>query len=130
MREFGPTASPQLQQQIRQLAAELFAGVPAKRPLRGGDFAMDDEAAVVVYEATIQVDDTQRLRIAQTVPEARPPFEWLLEITSDIGESDYFKHYLIREHDIMLAQRKELTPIDDQEAHVILRDLQTARVAL
>jgi len=44
-----------------------------------------------------------------------------------VGETDYFKHYLVREYDIFLAQRKILTPIAGVEAEVIRGDLAAAR---
>ena len=129
-RTFGPPASDRLQDQIRQAAQQLFDAAGPKRPVRGGDFAMDQTEQIVIYEADIKLPDGQRLRIAQTLPTARPPFEWFMEVTSDIGEADYFKHYLIREHDIMLAERKNLTPIDEPEAQLILHDLGVARAGL
>ena len=68
----------------------------------------------------------QRIRIGRTLDEARPPFEWVYEISSDMGESEYFKHYLVRESDIVLAQRKVLTVIDDEEAAILRADLEEA----
>lgn len=112
--------------EILKLARALYDRVESKRDVRASDFAMDgDQERVVAHEVDLR-HEGERLRVAVTEPSARPPFEWLLEITSDVGEADYFKHYLIREHDVVLAQRKVLTPIDQQEADVILRDLKTA----
>lgn len=109
----------------------MFDAVPVKREVPGEKFAMDEAPqAIVLREVDIQLGDGERLRIAVSDPAARPPFEWLMEITSEIGESDYIKHYLVRDHDIVLAQRKVLTPIDDHEAQIILADLATARRAL
>ncbi len=131
MRQFGPRASHDLEEQIRREAVELYDTVPEKRAVKGEAFAMDDAEQIVIYEVDIRLPEGQRLRIAMTEASARPPFEWLTEITSDIGEpGDYFKHYLIRDTDIMLAQRKELTPIDDQEAELILHDLAIGREGL
>jgi hypothetical protein len=98
-----------------------------KRDVRASDFAMEENPdRVVVREVDLRNGD-ERLRVAVTDPGARPPFEWLLEITSDVGEADYFKHWLVREHDVVLAQRKVLTPVDDAEADLILSDLSTAK---
>jgi len=128
MREFGSPAGSEAREAIAALARAVFdAAGASKRAVRAGEFAMDgDPERVVVYEVDLR-DGDERLRIAATEPGARPPFEWLLEITSDIGEADYFKHYLVREQDVMLAQRKVLTPIDAQEADLILADLRTAQ---
>lgn len=112
--------------EILKIARSLYDSAPVKREVRAKDFAMDgDQERVVAHEVDLR-HEGERLRVAVTEPSARPPFEWLLEITSDVGEADYFKHYLIREHDVVLAQRKVLTPIDQQEADLILSDLQTA----
>ena len=77
-----------------------------------------------------RVSLTRRGEIAATLPNARPPFDWLMEITSELGVADYFKHYLIRENDIVLAHRKTLTPIDDLEAKIILADLAAVKKSL
>ena len=112
--------------EIMTVARTLYDRADTKRDVRAKDFAMDgDQERVVAHEVDLK-HEGERLRVAVTEPGARPPFEWLLEITSDVGEADYFKHYLIREHDVVLAQRKVLTPIDQQEADLILSDLRTA----
>ncbi|HEY2004595.1 MAG TPA: hypothetical protein VGH44_05790 [Candidatus Saccharimonadia bacterium] len=113
--------------EILKMARDLYDRVEAKRAVKAKDFAMDgDQERVVAHEVDIK-HESERLRVAVTEPSARPPFEWLLEITSDVGgEADYFKHYLVREHDVVLAQRKVLTPIDEQEADLILHDLKIA----
>ncbi len=111
---------------IMKMARALYDTVPVKREVRAKEFAMDEKPDEVVVREVDLRSGENRLRVAVTAPEARPPFEWLMEITSDIGEADYFRHYLIREHDIVLAQRKVLTPLDDTEAERIIEDLRTA----
>jgi CO/xanthine dehydrogenase Mo-binding subunit len=128
MREFGPMVGAPVRAQITELARSMFVAAEPKRAVTGAEFAMDEHADdVVVREAEWRGEGGQRLRIAATESTARPPFEWLYEITSDVGEADYFKHYLVREGDIVLAQRKVLTPIDEAEAAVILADLRTVQ---
>jgi hypothetical protein len=130
MREFGSPIDRQRYEQIVAAALDVYEVAPKPREVTAATFAMDgDPDRVVVTEALVNLDGG-RVRVAQTKPAERPPFEWLIEITSDLDETDYFKHYLIREDDIVLAQRKVLTPIDDQEAEVILADLAIARAAL
>ncbi len=130
MRDFGPPISGARRSEILTLAMSIFEHVHPKRAVRASEFAMEEDGdRIVVYEVDLKWDD-QRLRIAVTEADARPPFEWVLEITSDVGESDYFKHYLVRDDDIVLAQRKVLTPIDDEEAELILSDLRQARDTL
>jgi len=112
--------------EILKLARDLYDQTEAKRAVRAKDFVMDgDQERVVAHEVDLKHGD-ERLRVAVTEPSARPPFEWLLEITSDVGEAGYFKHYLVREYDVVLAQRKVLTPIDQQEAELIMHDLKIA----
>jgi hypothetical protein len=126
MREFGNPVGADVRDEIYK-AAQQFYDSGAKRDMTAGEFAMDGNPdRVVAHEAEAR-HGGERMRVAATEEAARPPFEWLLEITSDVGEADYFKHYLIREDDVVLAQRKVLTPIDRQEADLILSDLRTAR---
>lgn len=126
MREFGPAVGGEVRAEILKMAKALYDESPVKREVRAREFAMDENPEqVVVREVDLRSGD-DRLRVAVTVPAARPPFEWLVEITSDIGEADYFRHYLIRDHDVVLAQRKVLTPVDGVEANKIIADLQTA----
>jgi len=129
MRIFGQAASADLQAQVRKAANEVYEMITNKKAVTGAAVAMDDADAVILYQGTVMTP-VGRLMISETLPAARPPFEWLMEITSDVGEVDYFKHYLIRDDDIVLAHRKVLTPIDDVEARVILADLALAREAL
>ena len=130
MREIGPGVPQARYEQIVTAAEAFFDAATAKREVHASDFAMELEGDPVL---TIEGDvkwQHGRMRVAKTLPAGRPPFEWLIEITANIDEGDYFKHYLIRENDIVLAQRRELTPIDEIEAKIILEDLATAHRAL
>lgn len=130
MREFGVGISRERYAQVVEAAEAFFAAASAKRDVRASDFAMEMAGdPVVVHESEAKWPEG-RMRVAKTVLEARPPFEWLIEITANIDEGDYFKHYLVREEDIVLAQRRVLTPIDDEEALIILEDMAEARGAL
>ncbi|HUD11198.1 MAG TPA: hypothetical protein VMS08_02205 [Candidatus Saccharimonadia bacterium] len=116
-----------MREQILKLANEIYDAAQPKRTVKAHEFAMEDNPdAVVVHEVDIKWGD-ERLRIATTADTARPPFEWLVEISSDVGDADYFKHYLIRDNDVVLAQRKVLTPIDQDEADLIMSDLRAAQ---
>ena len=127
MRSFGIPVGPDVREHVAALAKSIFARAEPKRAVKAKEFAMDERPDQVVAREVDLRSGHNRLRIAATEPTARPPFQWLLEITSDVGEADYFKHYLIREDDIVLAQRKILTPLDAQEAEVVLADLQAAK---
>jgi hypothetical protein len=127
VRELGAPVGADKRDEIADLAQAVFDAAEPKRAVKAVDFAMDGPPdRVVVHEVDVR-GDSGRLRVAATEASARPPFEWLLEITSDVGETDYFKHYLVREHDVVLAQRKVLTPLDAAEAAVVLADLRTAQ---
>jgi hypothetical protein len=126
MRDFEGTVSAELAQRVRAAAKELFDLIKTKKPVLGSALAMEPADEVVLYEASVKTP-LGNLQLAETLPAARPPFEWLMEITSDLGDGSYFKHYLIRENDIVLAHRKLLTPIDDVEANTILSDLAAAK---
>lgn len=130
MREFTGKITAELDRRIREAAEAVFKLMPEKKSTYGAELAMNDGEAVVLTEGTLKLPNGEKIQIAVTRPEARPPFEWLVEITSLIDETDYFKHYLIRDNDIVLAHRRDLMPIDNEEAEVILADLETARMAL
>ena len=118
---------PDVRERVAALARAIFANTEPKRAVTAREFAMEERPDQIVAREVDLRSGGERLRIAATEPAARPPFEWLLEITSNVGEADYFKHYLIREHDIVLAQRKVLTPLDADEAEVVLKDLRAAQ---
>lgn len=127
MHDFGPPVGPEVRSEIVALAQAIFDVITPKREVRASALAMDDPAdPIVAQEVEIKWPDN-RLRIAMTEAHARPPFEWFVEITSDVGEADYFKHYLVLEDRVVLAQRKVLTPLDRQEAAVVLADLRAAQ---
>lgn len=127
MRNFGMPVGPDVKERVAALAKSIFAAAEPKRAVTAREFAMEEQPDQVVAREVDLRSGANRLRIAATEPTARPPFQWLLEITSDVGEADYFKHYLIREDDIVLAQRKVLTPLDAEEAEVVLADLRAAQ---
>ena len=130
MREIGPGVDRARYEQIVGAAEKFMAHASKQRNVHASDFAMEIEGdPVMTKEFEVKWPDG-RMRIAKTAPGARPPFEWLIEITANIDEGDYFKHYLIREADIVLAQRRDLTPIDEIEAKIILNDLALAQAAL
>jgi hypothetical protein len=127
LREFDTPIEKKVRDMILTLSESIYDQAEPKRAVTAQAFAMEENPdSVVVHEVDVKWEG-ERLRIAKTEASARPPFEWLVEITSDIGESDYFKHYLIRENDVVLAQRKVLTPIDQEEADIILADLKAAQ---
>lgn len=127
MREFGQPVGPEVRTEIVKLAQAIFDQAEPKRTVLARDFAMEENPDREVVDEVDLRHEHERLRIAITRAEARPPFEWFLEVTSDIGESEYFKHYLVREEDVVLAQRKVLTPLDAEEAELVLHDLRTAQ---
>jgi hypothetical protein len=130
MREFGPPISQQRDSQLREVIARLFDELPDQRDIKATDYGMEPADQVVIHARSMKLPDGQRLRLAQTEPAVRPPFEWRYELSSDVDEVDYFKHYLVRDHDIVFAMRKILTPIDDIEAAIIEADIATVRLAL
>ena len=122
--------SAETYQRIFDEALAVFALMPDKKPVLGEALAMDEADMVVLEVAQVKDDEGKVFKLSITKPIARPPFTWLVEISSDLGESDYFKHYLILETEVVLAQRKVLSPIDDVEAAIILEDLAAARTII
>ena len=126
MRDIGSGIDKARYDQIVAAAEAFFEAASTKREVRASDFAIELPGDPVLTRESEVKWPEGRMRVAKTLPAARPPFEWLIEITANIDEGDYFKHYLIREADIVLAQRRELTPIDEIEASIILDDLAAA----
>lgn len=130
MRPFGPPIGPGRRAELVAVTQAVYAAANRRKSLLAGQFAMEgDPQRIVAIEAEI-ICPEGRLRVAHSKPEERPPFEWVYEVTSDVGQVDYFKHYLIRNDDIVLAQRKVLTPIDETEAAIMLSDLAAAQAAM
>lgn len=127
MRDFGSSIDMSTRQAVIDAAEQVFAAAKRQREVPASDFALEIQSnPIMVLEAEVKWPQG-RMRIAKTTAKARPPFEWLMEITSNINEGDYFKHYLILDNDIVLAQRKTLIPIDETEANIILADLAEAK---
>jgi hypothetical protein len=127
LKELGEPIGADETAQLVALIEQVYRSVPAKREVTAADFSMDElpPGRIVVREVELKWSG-ERLRVGNTLEDARPPFEWIYEVSSDVGEADYFKHYLVRAHDIVLAQRKVLTPLDAEEAGVLRGDLDAA----
>lgn len=123
MRNFSPPVRPELREQIVDLVQQIIAIAPKTKQQFGRDLIMDDTELLVSESARITFDDGAVISLAQSTPAARPPFEWLVEITSELEASDYLKHYLVRQDDMVLAHRKVITEVDDQEAEALVADL-------
>jgi hypothetical protein len=126
MRDFGRPIGDERRTELVALMKQIFESGDTKRSVTAGDFSMEDNPERVVVKEVEVKWDGERLRVARTEEDARPPFEWLYEVSSDVGDTDYFKHYLARAEDIVLAQRKVLTVIDEPEAEVLEADLRAA----
>lgn len=129
MRPFGNPVSPSLREQVLAEVTRLVAAFPSSRELKAGEYVLEPADEVVLDVATITTG-VGMVKLHVCRPGWAPPFEWLAEITSEIPGTDYLKHYLVREQDIVLAQRKELSVIDDEEAGLILADLEIAAQTL
>ncbi len=116
------SSTAELEVAIRSKIDALYAR-GGWRDILGSDFVMEPGDQVVVQELDIMTEQG-RFRIAATKPYARPPFEWLFEITSEINTGAAMRHYLVREEDIVTAERRNLTPIDAVEAALILSDFE------
>ena len=125
MPEFGRPVSEELRVQVLDRIKQLVAESPSANAVTAEDYVLEPADAVVLDHALIQTDDGD-VDLNVTRPGWCPPFEWLAEITSSLPGADYLKHYLVRDTDIVLAHRRELTVIDDAEAEAILADLQKA----
>jgi hypothetical protein len=126
MRNFNPPVQLELRNEIINLVIQILLLAPKIKQQFGSDLAMDDEDEVVCEYTKIDMgDDIGVITVAKSKEYARPPFEWIVEVTSEIGESEYFRHYLIRDDDMVLAQRKVITEVDDEEARLLIIDLKS-----
>jgi hypothetical protein len=130
MRPFGEPISHDRFIEIRSEIAAIFKVLPIRRDVLGADYLMEPPDETVICIGEMGKKPGPRLRIGATEPGARPPFEWFFEVTSDITEAEYFKHYLVLESQIVLAHLKVLTPIDESEAEVLMHDLLAAKTIL
>ncbi len=131
MRKFDPPVSAELRGQIVDLVAAVLNRAPKIKVQHGRDLAMDEADLIVSRSAKIDLgEDIGSISLAESKGEARPPFEWLVEVTSEIGESDYLRHYLVRDDDVVLAHRKVLTEVDDEEARRLITDLEQTLATL
>lgn len=128
MRAFEGGLAAGQRETIIALASQILTKVQAQ-PVTGAEYAMEPADRVVMHQVDMELLEG-RLRVGMTEPDARPPFEWEVEITSELGESDYWKHYLVQAHDIVLAHRRELTPIDAAEAEMIISELEAVLQSL
>ena len=124
MPEFTPPVSNELRLKLLKLVDELIDACPKLKIQHGHDLAMDEEELVVSKVAKFDLgDEVGTVTVARSEAVARPPFEWLAEITCEINDAGYLKHYLVRDSDVVLAHRKVLTEIDNAEAERIITDL-------
>jgi hypothetical protein len=129
--KFEPPVAAPLRQEIVQLVDAILDRAPKVTSLRGRDLAMDDEDEVVSRSARVDLGEAiGTISVAASEASARPPFEWLVEVTSEIGQSDYLRHYLVRDDDMVVAHRKVLTEVDDAEAHELIDDLKSVLASL
>ncbi len=110
-----------LEKSIRERVEALYAK-GGWRNVLGAEFVMEPADAVVIHELDVMTEQG-RFRLAATMPEARPPFEWLFEITSEINTGTAMRHYLLLEKEIVVAERRTLTPLEAEDAELILSDL-------
>ena len=108
---------------------ETLSAMGNWRDIPGSDFVMEPGDATVMQELDVMTD-SGRFRLAATKASARPPFEWLFEITSEINTGAGIRHYLVRDADIVAAERRTLTPIEAEEAEIILSDLKLAEATI
>lgn len=131
MREFKPPVAPQLRQTIVELVEQILSRAPKVKRQTGEDLAMEPSKTIVSRSVRVDLgEEVGFVTVAESEASARPPFEWLVEVTSEINEEDYLKHYLVRDNDMVLAHRKVLTEVDDREAKLLIADLRQTLATL
>ena len=131
MREFFPPVSRAVREDVIHLAQALLELASKTKLVYGSDLAMTPAEVIVSRSAKLVLPDRDgSLTVAVSEPTARPPFEWIVEVTSELEEYDYLRHYLVRENDMVLAHRKVITEVDDAEAQLLLADMRLVHAAL
>jgi hypothetical protein len=115
--------------EIRSRVERLYADTSKWRDIPGSEFVMEPGDVTVVQELDVMTE-SGRFRLAATLPNARPPFEWLYELTSEINTGTAMRHYLVLNDEIVSAERRTLTPLDDEEAEIVLQDLALVEATL
>lgn len=103
-------------QELYQICQQLieageFTTVSAEEAMADGL----DANTVVIKKIKVTVPEGY-VELQITTPEARPPFEWLAEVTWDTGE---YKHYLVRPEGIFFARGRNLTAVTQLELNDI-----------
>ena len=125
MPEFGEPVSEAKRLEVLEAIKSLVQNAPAANEVTAEDYVLEPAEAVVLDHAVIKTEEGD-VDLNVTRPGWCPPFEWLAEVTSSLPGRDYLKHYLVRDKDIVLAHRRDLTVVDDREADMILTDLRFA----
>lgn len=73
------------------------------------------ERDVTVVRSALAETDFGAIEFSLTTDDARPHFEWLAEISVDRGGSDYSRYLIQPGFELVRVQRKEITPLSQQE---------------
>lgn len=104
-------------QQLLSLIVETLEASSATQAVYGREFVMEPGDQLVGYRVKLNLPDYW-LRLDVSTARARPPFEWSGEITSD-GPTG-LEHYLVRDDDVVRAERKNLTVLSPVEVMKII----------
>lgn len=97
---------------LLRLIIETLSANFATCKVYGSEFAMEPGDQLVGYRVKHNLPELW-VRLDVSTASARPPFEWCGEITLDGPRG--LEHWLIRETDVVRAQRKDLTPLSSNE---------------
>jgi hypothetical protein len=109
-------------QAVTEAALKFLNNHPSAKVITGADFGIEPADMIVAHSGKTSWGEGEFLKVNATTAEARPPFEWLIEVSTDDG-----LHYLLfQDKRLMRAVRKELFVVPDDEAEKLLELIKQA----
>lgn len=109
---------------ILEYLQQRFTQASDVKSVTAGELGLDELAAgaIVLRQRHYQTNGID-WEISLTTPAARPPFEWLAEITA---REQPLRHYLLTvAGEVVEAHGKQITPLLLEQATALLQEIQT-----
>jgi hypothetical protein len=97
---------------INLICQEILAHRPQTKPVPAPEALELPPSIIAVDNLKVPLPGGLTIEISHTRPAARPPFEWLTEITLASADKTYYKHYLTTlDGRLVEAIRKDFFPV-------------------
>jgi hypothetical protein len=106
-------------EQVLALSRQLLDKNQGKlKTVTGAEFDMEPATMIVAHSVKVGLEDGEYVRVHATTPDARPPFEWLLELTT---LDDHF--LLFDDGRLVRAVKKDLFPLKPGDGEWLIGQL-------